>query len=60
MLIPVSIQHLFGGSQFGQVDVFNPADLAQKVLEVVSLGEARQLRDVVQSDVHKTLHARLS
>ena len=36
------------------MSVIGVTDFAQKEFQVVPLGEARQLRDIIQSDINKT------
>ena len=53
----VGVEHFLGRSEVGEVDVVHLADLAEEVFEVVLLGEAGQLGNVVQPHIHQTLCA---
>ena len=52
MAFAVTVQHLFRGGKFRQMDIFHSADFFQEILQVVLLGEACQLGDVAQSHVN--------
>ena len=52
MAFAVVVQHFFCGGKFRQVSVSHATDFIQKILQVVLLGEACQLGDVVQSHVN--------
>ncbi len=42
------------------MDVLHPTNFFQKVCEVIFFGEARQLGDIVQSDINQTFCAGLT
>jgi hypothetical protein len=49
----VSVEHLLGGSEQRDVDVFRLTNLPKKKCEVVSFGETSQLRGIVQANVQE-------
>src|SRR5262245_5490609 len=53
-LFPVGLEHLLCGGQQRQVDVVDAAERPDEVPKVVLLGEARQLRNIVPSDVDES------
>lgn len=50
------IQQGLRGGKFGDVHIINPADDSEEVMEIVLLGKTRQLRHVVEPNVHDALH----
>jgi hypothetical protein len=53
----VSIEHLLGGSEQRDVNVFRLTDLPKKKCEIVSFGETSQLRGIVQANVEEPANA---
>ena len=59
VVLLVGIENVLRGRQFRQVDVIEIADLAKKELQIVLLGEAGKLRNVVQPHVDQAQEAGL-
>ena len=56
---PVIGQHLLGGRENGQMDVFNADDCFEEVSKIVAFTEASQLRNIIESHIDHPLNAGL-
>lgn len=53
----VSIEHLLGGSEQRDVNVFCLTDLPKKKCKIVSFGETSQLRRIIQANIDEAANA---
>jgi len=60
LLVLVIIEDIFGGGEYGHVDVFSAAQFLEKEGKVIPLGEPGKLRRVVQSHIYQTFDCGLS
>ncbi len=54
LVLLVGVQHFFRRRQFRDVSIVDPVDGTEEVREIIPLGEAGELRDVIQTNVEDT------